>query len=63
MGAFIGQVEHDYFRVPPMTPEQGSRFLPQNCQGFKRVKVKTTNILIQLPRMGKTDLDPFASRV
>ena len=61
MGAFIGQVEHDYFRVHPMTPEQGSRFLLQNCEGFKRVK--TTNILIQLPRMGKTDLDPFASRV
>ena len=46
MGAFIGQVDHDYCRVPRMTPEQGSRFLLQNYEGFKRVKVKTTNILI-----------------
>lgn len=36
-----------------MRSEQGSRFWVQNCERFKRVKVKTANISIHLPGMGK----------
>ena len=47
------QGDHDYYREPPLISEQGSRFSVQNCEGFKPVKVKTSNILIHLPRMEK----------
>ena len=59
MGVFIGQGDHDYCRVPSRISEQGNRFSVQNCEGFKRVEVKTANISIHLPRTGKARHRPL----
>ena len=58
MGVFIGQGDHDYCGVLSRNSEQGSRFSVQNCEGFKRVEVKTADISIHLPKMGKTRYRP-----
>ena len=63
MGVFTGKGDHDYCAVPPRSSEKGSRFLVQNCEGFKRVEANTASISSICQEWGKPDIFLFASRV
>ena len=59
MGVFIDPRDHGYCIVPPRSSEQGSRFSVHDCEGIKRVEIKTANISTHLPKMGKSRPRPF----
>ena len=44
LGIFTGQGVHNYCRVPPRSPQQGSRHAVTNREGFKRMEIKSSGV-------------------
>ena len=43
-GIFTGQKDYNYCRVPPRSLQQGVRHAVANCEGFKRMEIKSSGV-------------------
>ena len=44
LGIFTGQRDYNYCRVPPRSPQKGGRHAVANCEGFKRMEIKSSGV-------------------
>ena len=59
LGIFTGQGDHNYCRVPPRSPQQGSRHAVTNREGFKRMEIKFSGVSKHLQILVDPRYRPF----